>query len=60
MRLFPEELALANLKGEITEDERGFMPRDEAYEWLKELSGQLKGSLTPFRAPRGPFSKGSQ
>lgn len=39
MRLFPEEVALANLKGEIPEDERGFMPKDEAYDWLKELSG---------------------
>lgn len=40
MRLFPEELALANFKGEIPEDERGFMPKHEAYERLKELSGK--------------------
>ena len=39
MQLFPNELALANLKGEISEDERGFCSADEAVEWLKELSG---------------------
>lgn len=39
MQLFPEELALANLKGEIPEDERGFSSKQEAYEFLKELSG---------------------
>lgn len=39
MQLFPNELALANLKGEIPEDERGFCTVDEAVEWLKELSG---------------------
>ena len=40
MRLYPEEIALANLKGEFPEDERGFMAKEEAYDWLKELSGQ--------------------
>lgn len=40
MQLFPDELALANLKGEISEDERGFMPKCHAYAWLKELSGK--------------------
>lgn len=40
MQLFPDELGLANLKGEISEDERGFMPKHEAYAWLKELSGK--------------------
>ena len=40
MRLLPEELALANLKGEIPDDERGFASKEEGYEWLKELSGE--------------------
>lgn len=30
MQLFPNELALANLKGEISEDERGFCSTEEA------------------------------
>lgn len=39
MQLFPGELALACLKGEISEDERGFATREEALEILRELSG---------------------
>ena len=39
MQLFPNELALANLKQEISEDERGYSSVDEAYERLKQLSG---------------------
>jgi len=37
MQLFPNELALANLKGEISEDERGYCSVDEAVEWLKSV-----------------------
>ena len=40
MQLFPIELAFENLKRTIPEDTRGFMAREDAYEWLKELSGQ--------------------
>lgn len=39
MQLFPNELALANLKVEISEDERVYCSVDVAVEWLKELSG---------------------
>ena len=35
MQLLPNELALANLRGEIPEDERGYCTVDEAYDWLK-------------------------
>ncbi len=40
MQLFPTELALANLKGEISPDERGHCSKEEAYEELKWLSGE--------------------
>lgn len=40
MQLFPEELALANFKGELLEGERGYMRPEEAYEWLKEMSNE--------------------
>lgn len=40
MQMFPQELALANLKGLIPEDERGYSTREEAYENLKEMSGE--------------------
>lgn len=40
MQLFPDELALANLKGEVSADERGHMSREDAYAMLKELSGK--------------------
>jgi hypothetical protein len=43
MSLFPDELALANLKGQIPEDERGYSPREEAYASLKEMSGEDYG-----------------
>lgn len=39
MRLFPEDLALANLRGGITPDERGYMTKAEAIAFLKEISG---------------------
>jgi hypothetical protein len=39
MQLLPNELALANLRQEIPCDERGYCTAEEAYEWLKELSG---------------------
>jgi hypothetical protein len=40
MQLLPNELALANLKGEVSDEERGYLGKEEAYEWLKELSGE--------------------
>lgn len=40
MRLTPEQLALRNLEQTLPEDLMGFMPREQAYEWLKELTGQ--------------------
>lgn len=39
MQLFPGELALANLRGEISEDERGQMSRESAFALLREVSG---------------------
>ncbi len=39
MQMFPKELGLANLKGELSPDERGFMPVEAAYQFLKKLSG---------------------
>jgi hypothetical protein len=38
--LFPIELALENLKGTFSRNSRDFMSKQEAYEWLKELSGE--------------------
>lgn len=40
MQLLPNELALANLKGEISEDERRYPRKEEAYEWLKQFAGE--------------------
>ena len=44
MQLLPEELALANLRGQITEDKRGYMPHKEASQRLKQLSGKDYGT----------------
>jgi hypothetical protein len=46
MTLFPDELALANLRGEISSDERGYMPHEEAYAWLKKMSNEDFGDNT--------------
>lgn len=40
MQMFPQELALANLMGLMPEDERGYSTREQAYEHLKEMSGE--------------------
>lgn len=39
MQLFPGQLAIANLKRQLEEDDRGFMSVEEAVQELRELSG---------------------
>lgn len=38
MQLFPEQLALINLRGEVHPSEREFMTRDEAFAMLRETA----------------------
>ena len=40
MQLFTGELALANLKGDIDPDERGYRSKEVALMLLRELSGK--------------------
>jgi len=44
MQYFPAQLALANLKGEIDLESRGFMTKERALERLKEETGQDFGA----------------
>lgn len=39
MQLFPGQLAIANLKRQLEEDDRGFMSVEEAVQELRRLSG---------------------
>ena len=39
MQLFPGQLAIANLKRQLEEDDRGFMSVEEAVHELRQLSG---------------------
>ena len=39
MQLFPGQLAIANLKRQLEEDDRGFMSIEEAVQELRQLSG---------------------
>lgn len=36
MQLFPDQLAIANLRNELLQSERGFMTKDEAFQMLRE------------------------
>ena len=36
MQLFPDQLAIANLRNELRQSERGFMTKDEAFQMLRE------------------------
>jgi hypothetical protein len=38
MQLFPEQLALINLRGEVHPSEREYMTREEAFEMLRETA----------------------
>ncbi len=44
MQLTLIQLALANLRSEISKDERGYCSQQDAREWLKELTGVDLGS----------------
>lgn len=44
MQLFPGQLALINLRGQLDPDERGHMTQEEALAMLRELSGEDFGA----------------
>jgi hypothetical protein len=44
MQYFPAQLALANLKGEIDPESRGFLTKERALERLREETGQDFGA----------------
>ena len=61
--LFPEELALASLRGKISDDERGYMPREAVLKLLRELTGanfpaadRRWEELVAIRNPCGRYS----